>query len=317
MISFSLIDLSIYFSGGIAMLVMGVGLYEYVKGLAGPRYDPDHTNLNYRITGTGPRKIIMLHGLAGTLNYWKRGLPLADATFTLYMIDLLGFGDSPKTRSEYRLEEHLSTIEKIVMEEQLNDGQTLVLGHSMGALLALALVSRHPEWFAGVILISLPVFRGRQDIRALYAESGTLFEKLSVSRFGKVLCMLHPIYYTEWFRPENIPRDVFYDSKKHTWLSYDRSLEHVVLNGEITEGAKTSLKNKSMLFFHGDRDLTAPCYRARALAAKFSNSRFLTIPNGDHQIYQTHYDAIWQKIKNVFILDYSPRNLAVDNAAHS
>jgi pimeloyl-ACP methyl ester carboxylesterase len=112
--------------------------------------------------------------------------------------------------------------------------------------------------------------------------------------------MLHPVYYTEWFRPENIPPDVFYDSKKHTWLSYDRSLEHIVLNGEITERSKSLIKHKKILFVHGDHDRTAPYERARAFASHFSNSRFMTIDNGDHQIYLTHHDAIWQQINDYF-----------------
>jgi pimeloyl-ACP methyl ester carboxylesterase len=300
MASFSFITLSAYVFSAAVMGLMAVGAYEYIKVLFAPQYEPKHTELNYKVAGSGRQKVLMLHGLAGTLNYWDRGLPVAGTTHTLYMVDLLGFGDSPKTKSEYSLGEHLSAIEKIVIKEQLNDGHTLVAGHSMGALLALALVSKNPDWYGGLTLLSLPVFSGRQDIRAVYAESGTLFEKLSVSRYGKVLCMLHPVYYTEWFRPGNIPPEVFYDSKKHTWLSYDRSLEHIVLNGAITERAKTSLKDKKMLFVHGDRDLTAPCKRARAFAGHFADSCFITIDNGGHQIYQTHYETIWQNIKTYF-----------------
>lgn len=282
------------------MGLMGIGAYEYIKVLGAPDYDPEHTELNYTIVASGSDNILMLHGLAGTGNYWKRGLANADSRHTLYLVDLLGFGDSPKTKSEYSLEEHLSAIERIVLKEGLNDGDTLVAGHSMGALLALALVSNHPEWYRGLTLISLPVFSGRQDIRTLYAESGTLFEKLSVSRYGKYLCMLHPVYYTEWFRPENIPPDVFYDSKKHTWLSYDRSLEHIVLNRDITERAKTTINNKKILLAHGDRDLTAPCGRAQTFAEHFGQSRFLIINHGDHQIYQTHHEVIWQTINTYF-----------------
>ncbi len=197
MIPFSLIILSVYIIPGAAMFMMGVGMYEYIKVLGAPDFDPDHTELNYEIAGTGPKKIIMLHGLAGTLNYWDRGIPKAGATYTLYLVDLLGFGDSPKTKSKYSLEEHLSAIEKIVIKEQLNDGRTLVAGHSMGALLALALVSKNPGWYRGLALVSLPVFSGRADIKSQYKESGTLFEKVSVSGFGKYFCMIHPVYWSQ------------------------------------------------------------------------------------------------------------------------
>lgn len=298
--SFFFITLPAYLVAVAVMGVMGVGLYEYIKVLGAPGYEPGHTDLNYKITGTGSRKIIMLHGLAGTLNYWDRGLPKAGTAYILYLIDLLGFGDSPKPKSEYSVDEHLSAIERIVVKEGLNDGRTLVAGHSMGTLLALALVSKNPDWYGGLVLLSLPVFSGRPDMKTQYQESGSLFEKISVSSFGKYFCMIHPVYYTELFRPGNIPRDVFYDSKKHTWLSYDRCLEQIVLNGEITERSKSLIKHKKILFVHGDHDRTAPYERARAFASHFSNSRFMTIDNGDHQIYLTHHDAIWQQINNYY-----------------
>ena len=280
------------------MLLMGVSLFEYLKVQRNPEFDPENINLNYKtVQYRADENILLLHGLAGSMNYWDRGISAAGNTHNLYMPDLLGFGDSPKTKSEYTIDEHLIGIEKLMVKEKLNNGRTLVIGHSMGALLALALVSRHPDWYGGITLISLPVFSNREDMKNQYKESGSLFEKISVSSFGKFFCMIHPLYYIEWFRPDNIPSDIFQESKKHTWLSYERSLENIVLNEEITSQAKKALKNKKINFIHGDRDITAPYERAQAFATHFSNSKFMIIEKGGHQIYLTHYEAIWQNIK--------------------
>ncbi|MCH2448528.1 MAG: alpha/beta hydrolase [Gracilimonas sp.] len=272
-----------------------------MKVLRAPDYSPDDINLNYKVVDNGAgSNLLLLHGLAGTLDYWERGVQEASEMHNLYMIDLLGFGDSPKTKSEYSLAEHLSAIEKIVIKEQLNDGRTRVVGHSMGALLALALVSKNPGWYGGLVLISLPVFSGRADMKNQYKKSGTLFEKISVSGFGKYFCMIHPVYYIEMFRPDNIPKDIFFDSKKHTWLSYDRSLDNIVLNADITNNSKTLLRNKKIFFVHGDKDITAPYERAVKFAQHFGNRSFMTIDKGDHQIYLTNHDAIWQNFHTFF-----------------
>ena len=58
----------------ILLIFAGVGLQSYLDGVLEPPYDQDAITLNYERIGDGPDKIVLLHGLTGSLNYWKKGL---------------------------------------------------------------------------------------------------------------------------------------------------------------------------------------------------------------------------------------------------
>ena len=78
---------------------------------------PTETLLNYEIIGSGENKLVLLHGLTGSLNYWKRNLESITKTHTLLLIDLLGFGDSPKPQSDYSLSVQLQALELILKKK--------------------------------------------------------------------------------------------------------------------------------------------------------------------------------------------------------
>lgn len=278
----------------LAMILMATSLYQAVKILWAPNYDPKDINLNYEITGRGAKRVLLLHGMAGTLDYWKKGGLEKYPGQRFIMVDLLGFGESPKPKSRYNYEEHLTAIEKIVIKEKLNDGFTQVVGHSMGALLALALVSRNPNWYGGATFISIPLFSDKTEINEHY-QNGTRFEKISTGKFGLFFCMLHPIYFIEIFRPKELPKDIFYNARKHTWFSYDRSFKNIILGSNIIE-YPNDIRDKKILFIHGDKDTSAPYAKAKDFSQNFKNSNFLTIRDGDHQVYLTNHKKIWTTI---------------------
>ena len=58
----------------IVALIMSVAGYQYLTVAVAPEYDPETMPLNYEIVGSGDKNMVLIHGLAGSKNYWKRGL---------------------------------------------------------------------------------------------------------------------------------------------------------------------------------------------------------------------------------------------------
>ena len=112
--------------------------------------------------------ILLLHGLTGSLRYWKRGLQYAPEESTILAIDLLGFGDSPKPKSKYDIAEHLDAIEKVLQLEGFDKGGTLIVAHSLGTILSMALAGKHPNWFDELALIGLPNYNEKNRINKRY-----------------------------------------------------------------------------------------------------------------------------------------------------
>ncbi len=111
-----------------------------------------------RGTGAGDPPVVFLHGLAASGRYWYPVAEhLRDARLRLYLVDLLGFGRSPWPELAYTIDDHLAALDEWRAAAGLAAAPLTLVGHSLGALLALAWLARTPD-LAGAALISLPVY---------------------------------------------------------------------------------------------------------------------------------------------------------------
>ncbi|MEL6495910.1 MAG: alpha/beta fold hydrolase [Cyanobacteria bacterium J06623_7] len=108
--------------------------------------------IRYTVMGTG-RPLLLIHGFGASIGHWQYNIPvLADAGYRVFAIDLLGFGASDKAPSDYTLELWQEQITDF-WKEFINEPAVFV-GNSIGALLALMLVTDNPQISAGGVLIN-------------------------------------------------------------------------------------------------------------------------------------------------------------------
>ena len=272
-------------------LVVG---YEYIKVIKAPKYNSDTMPLNYEIKGFGKDKVLFIHGLTGSKNYWKRELGTINQTHKLLLIDLLGFGDSPKPNNDYKLDTQIKALEKVIIKEKFNDGQTLIVGHSMGSIISLALIAKHKNWFKGAVISGLPVFKDEKEFKELMSGH-TFLDRIVSSKYASLFCMLHPFFMNELFKPDNLTTGVFRDAKKHTWQSFSNSLKEIVMKSNLYDMV-TAIGDKKIVFIHGDQDISAPLINAKRFSEKLRNSEFITVKNGDHQLFLKDPNIIWKAI---------------------
>jgi pimeloyl-ACP methyl ester carboxylesterase len=99
----------------------------------------------------GPDPIVAIHGLtASHLNFIGIAERL-DGRRGLLAMDLRGRGDSDKPGGPYGLEQHARDVAAAM--RNLGLGPSVVIGHSMGAYVAAALVAHAPELVSGVVLL--------------------------------------------------------------------------------------------------------------------------------------------------------------------
>lgn len=94
-----------------------------------------------RVTGEGPRTAVLLHGIMSDSRSWDDvARDLGDRGFRVIAVDLAGHGDSPRARSYSPAawaDDVLETIEPL-----LDDAPDLVMGHSLGGLVASIVAER-------------------------------------------------------------------------------------------------------------------------------------------------------------------------------
>ena len=99
------------------------------------------------------RPLVLVHGFGASIGHWRKNIPvLAAGGYQVFAIDLLGFGGSDKPPLDYTME---------LWEELLRDfwaahvqTPAIFVGNSIGALLSLMVVAKHPDISAGGVLIN-------------------------------------------------------------------------------------------------------------------------------------------------------------------
>lgn len=148
--------------------------------------------------GSSDHTVVFLHGFLASAKYWRRPQQELAHTHRTIAVDLLGFGRSPKPRnSEYTYQEHIQAIKDTLEMHGVSKPVTLV-GHSMGALLALRFAVDHPELVANVKLFNPPLFFDQQQARQNLSSTGKLYRFILYSKWRRWFwrsARLFPIFY--------------------------------------------------------------------------------------------------------------------------
>lgn len=104
--------------------------------------DPHHPALNLRKWGDGARACVLIHGFGEGGFVWDEfALRLATDCAVLAM-DLRGHADSEwDIEARYDLEAHTMDLQRLIGASTQDD--IVLVGHSMGAAIALRLAARH------------------------------------------------------------------------------------------------------------------------------------------------------------------------------
>lgn len=114
----------------------------------------DGLDLYYTTSGDGP-VTLLIHGLGGFAESWRRTLAALEPYSRTIAVDLPGFGQSSKPRRAYTLGFFAQAVEGLL--EELGVERARVVGHSLGAGVAIAFAQRHPERVERLALIGAAI----------------------------------------------------------------------------------------------------------------------------------------------------------------
>lgn len=107
--------------------------------------------------GEGP-VVILVHGIASSSVTFQELVPRLAGTHRVIAVDILGFGASPSPAgARYTIDEHADALNATIKSLRLTAPFVLV-GHSLGALIAARYTAEHPRGVAKLVLVSPPVY---------------------------------------------------------------------------------------------------------------------------------------------------------------
>src|ERR1019366_6124590 len=111
---------------------------------------PD-VSLHYCVSGRGPRSLVLIHELAGTLESFDHVLPGLEADFRILRADQRGAGLSEKGRAPFSLDDLVTDTLRLLQTAGLPPPY-YVGGIASGAAIAAALTLRRPREVAALAL---------------------------------------------------------------------------------------------------------------------------------------------------------------------
>lgn len=107
-----------------------------------------------------PREIVVLiHGLGNSLKSWEKIAKELPDDVQVIGIDMLGFGDSPRPEwARYDVKTQARSVGRTLVRMGLKR-RPIIVGHSMGSLVAIEMAKRYPILIKRLILCSPPIYK--------------------------------------------------------------------------------------------------------------------------------------------------------------
>jgi pimeloyl-ACP methyl ester carboxylesterase len=105
--------------------------------------------------------VLLIHGFGASIGHWQHNFEFLAAERTVYGLDLVGWGGSRKPNIDYDID---LWVEQVYDFWQTFVGRpTILVGNSIGSLVAVVAAARHPEMAAALVMVSLPDLSAEQE----------------------------------------------------------------------------------------------------------------------------------------------------------
>jgi pimeloyl-ACP methyl ester carboxylesterase len=127
--------------------------------------------------------LVFIHGLGTTGAAWNSVIKALPKDITIISIDLLGFGKSPRPAwATYNAKTQARSVIATLLKLRLTASVVLV-GHSMGSLVAVEIAKRYPLLVRSLILCSPPFYKMETEAKSLFPNGDKIL--LDLFKYSK------------------------------------------------------------------------------------------------------------------------------------
>lgn len=216
----------------VASIVLSRTTYEVRSARDTEYLELEGNWIHYRVAGGGP-PVVLVHGWLSSGRIWEQIADRLAQRFTVYTLDLAGFGDSDKPISGYGVRYGSRLLYAFCAHFGLT--RAAVIGHDVGGAMTVKLAADHPDVVGRIVLVATPADENQVDLPtflwiATMPVVGPVFYAL-----GRLLKPLRRL----WMRPfvldgDDLTDEVVDDAAKSTPAAAVKTLD--VVRREIARG---------------------------------------------------------------------------------
>jgi pimeloyl-ACP methyl ester carboxylesterase len=273
---------------------------------AGRFLDVNGVRLHYVERGSG-EPLVLLHGNGSMIEDFESSglIDLAANHYRVIVFDRPGFGHSDRPRNVvWTPDAQAELIQKAL--ERLDVSNAIVLGHSWGASVAVALALNYPDLVRGLVLASGYYYpTARPDVIAMGAPSLPVVGDILRHTLSPLISRaIWPLMMAKIFGPRSVP-------KKFAAFPKEMALRPSQIRASAAEAAlmiPDAFKSRNqyadlkmpVVIIAGEQDrLIDIDTQSARLHSDISQSRFHRLPGNGHMIQQTATDQVMSAIREL------------------
>jgi len=205
----------------------------------------------YTVMGQG-QPVVLIHGFAEDSDVWRYQVQTLSKFFLLIIPDLPGSGRSAMLK-DMSIEGLAGSIKSIMDAERLEN--SLVIGHSMGGYITLALAEKYPGLLKGIGLFHSTAFADTEEKKAIRRRGIAFMQTQGSAAF---IAQSVPNLFTEDYRIKN---NAILAGMTARYSSFDALALVAYYEAMIQRPDRTTVLqsiNKPVLFIIGKQDKAIP-----------------------------------------------------------
>jgi 3-oxoadipate enol-lactonase len=245
----------------------------------------------YEVAGRGPSIVLIHEGIADR-RVWSREFKLLARNHHVVRYDLRGFGASSKAVGPFS---HLRDLADLI--KHLRFRKPVVVGASVGGLIAIDFALAHPSSLAGLFLIA-PAVSGLEfsmvpDAKAAFEEDDRISQAAATAwREGRTDDAVEGLRKLWGAALEGAALELFRTMARDNGEEIFNAVSGKHFQPQPERAARRlSEIHVPTTIAVGDRDNPVSVHIARYIASGIGGSTLLTIPRGDHLLNLSQPDA--------------------------
>ena len=291
--------------GVLMVLYLGLVVIAYlpqetvpVSTLAGPQdkfITVNNCTIHYLQQGSG-KPIILVHGFAGSTYTWRKLIPLLADRYTVYALDLLGFGLSDKPADgNYDLDSQGKLV--IGFMDALHIPKATLAGHSMGGVVVGYAALDAPAKVSSLILAS-PGFYGKGApgfLRYLFFPLDRVMARQFYKKAVRAASLNRSFFNKALVTDELIDAYLLPTKTPHAADALARMMSSV--STRTYEGLADQISAPALMVW-GDHDTNNLPQDGERLKKELKQSRLVTIKECGHYVQEEKPEELARAIKD-------------------
>lgn len=233
---------------------------------------PEKLNVFYTDEGKG-FPVILLHGFCETHEVWSRFSKNLANDFRVISVDLPGFGNSKILPEVFSVADAAAKV--IALLNELKISKSIVVGHSLGGYVTLAMVRQQAEMFAGFGLFHSTAYADSEERKASRNKVIEFVSKNGVAAF--IETFIPPLFHDK--SNPDIPFAVKMALKtpQDTLIGYAKAMRDRPDLTSVIQNFKNPI-----LFIAGEKDTVIPVDTVEKQAKMAAKPHLFEIKNAAH-----------------------------------